>query len=448
MRSRARRRCSAPRRITGWRCAGRDRDRAAVHCRRGRRRAARVDASGNRPCVLARRGGGGSERASRPRPGPCRKRAAGEVHLLVHAINSALGAFGATIGLIEPVAISPLPAPQSLAELVADMDGRQGRHAADARHEPGLQRARRYRFRGARWRGCRSRSAWRFIADETAQASTGTSRNLTNTRAWSDARAFDGIVDDPAAADLAALRRPFGARGACCSAGQHQPDDQALVREYWQGLERNSGAAAISSRSGMRRCAAESCRTPRAATAGPAARDLASAAGPPPEPVSRGLKLLFRPDDDHLGRPLRRQCLAAGAAAPVHAADLGQRRADRAGNRRPARRSKPGMSVRSVPRRPSVRRRFWCCRARPTIASRCRSGSAGAHGGLGGRRRLRRVSAARRRRDPWLGAGDAFSKTGEQLCARRGCRHDRDRRARDLVREGTLAGFSKNPQFR
>ena len=44
-----------------------------------------------------------------------------EIHLLVNAINSALGAFGSTIGLIEPVAASAA-APQSLAELVADME--------------------------------------------------------------------------------------------------------------------------------------------------------------------------------------------------------------------------------------------------------------------------------------------------------------------------------------
>ena len=32
-----------------------------------------------------------------------------DLHLLVNAINSALGAFGSTIGLIDPVAASPLP---------------------------------------------------------------------------------------------------------------------------------------------------------------------------------------------------------------------------------------------------------------------------------------------------------------------------------------------------
>ena len=44
-----------------------------------------------------------------------------EVHLLAHAINGALGSFGATIRLIEPVAVSPASQQHSLQQLVADM---------------------------------------------------------------------------------------------------------------------------------------------------------------------------------------------------------------------------------------------------------------------------------------------------------------------------------------
>ena len=44
-----------------------------------------------------------------------------EIHLLADAINGALGAFGTTIRLIEPVAVSPTQQQQSLQELVADM---------------------------------------------------------------------------------------------------------------------------------------------------------------------------------------------------------------------------------------------------------------------------------------------------------------------------------------
>ena len=66
-----------------------------------------------------------------------------DVHLLVNAINSALGAFGATIGLIDPVAASPLPRAAIARRADRRHGGRQGRYAADARHEPGLQRARR-----------------------------------------------------------------------------------------------------------------------------------------------------------------------------------------------------------------------------------------------------------------------------------------------------------------
>src|SRR5207248_4548438 len=44
-----------------------------------------------------------------------------ELHMLGHAINGALGNFGATIRTIEPVAANPAPQRQGLAELVAEM---------------------------------------------------------------------------------------------------------------------------------------------------------------------------------------------------------------------------------------------------------------------------------------------------------------------------------------
>src|SRR5205823_12203066 len=43
------------------------------------------------------------------------------LHILGHAINSALGNFGTTIRVIEPVAANPSLQRQGLAELVADM---------------------------------------------------------------------------------------------------------------------------------------------------------------------------------------------------------------------------------------------------------------------------------------------------------------------------------------
>ena len=44
-----------------------------------------------------------------------------EIHLLADAINGALGAFGATIRLIEPVAVAAPSMRQSLKDLVDDM---------------------------------------------------------------------------------------------------------------------------------------------------------------------------------------------------------------------------------------------------------------------------------------------------------------------------------------
>ena len=110
MRSRARRRCSGPRRITGWRLSPAEiavalryiagavgaGPREWTQSETGRASwlaAAAEDLSAHRGRVLVHAGRGQPE----------------DVHLLVNAINSALGAFGATIGLIDPVAVSPLP---------------------------------------------------------------------------------------------------------------------------------------------------------------------------------------------------------------------------------------------------------------------------------------------------------------------------------------------------
>ena len=51
----------------------------------------------------------------------------------------------------------------------------------------------------------------------------------------------------------------------------------------------------------------------------------------PPEPPDDQLTLLFRPDPPFVGWTIRQQCLAAGAAAAPHQADLGQSVADRSG---------------------------------------------------------------------------------------------------------------------
>ncbi len=171
-----------------------------------------------------------------------------EVHLLADAINGALGAFGATIGLIEPVAASPIPQPQSLAELDRRHGGRQGRHAADARHQPGLHRARRSRFRRRRWSACRSRSSLALYPRRDRAGQHLARPEGARIRSLERCARVRRHRDDPAAAGAAALRRPFGARGARGAAGQHRArTDYELVREYWQRRARTAGAAATSS---------------------------------------------------------------------------------------------------------------------------------------------------------------------------------------------------------
>ena len=73
-----------------------------------------------------------------------------EVHLLADAINDALGAFGKTVRLIEPVAAAPMRQQQSLPELVADMAAGKVDTLLMLGDQPGLHRARRSRLRRRR----------------------------------------------------------------------------------------------------------------------------------------------------------------------------------------------------------------------------------------------------------------------------------------------------------
>ena len=121
-----------------------------------------------------------------------------------------------------------------------------------------------------------------------------------------------------------------------------------------------------------------------------------------------------------LGRPLRRQCLAAGDAAPVHPADLGQCGADRAGNGRPARPRDARMSSEIACRRhDSVRAPVFVLPGQAADCITLPLGFGRRAGGLGVGCRLRRLSAARRRRRRGSAQATSFSKTGEHVRARR-----------------------------
>ena len=95
------------------------------------------------------------------------------------AMNEALGNAGTTVSYAAPVVASPADGAASLAELVADMNARQGRRARDPRRQPGLHRA--GGSRTSRPRSTRSRRASTSASTTTRPPSsaTGTRRKRT-----------------------------------------------------------------------------------------------------------------------------------------------------------------------------------------------------------------------------------------------------------------------------
>ena len=126
------------------------------------------------------------------------------------------------------------------------MEAGQGRHAADARHEPGLQRARRSRFR----RGAEARAVLgqprRSIPTRPRRRALWLVPKSHEYETWSDARAFNGVatIQQPQVLPL------YGGHSAhevlAVLQGNTSPNPQELVREHWQALERTAGAAATS----------------------------------------------------------------------------------------------------------------------------------------------------------------------------------------------------------
>jgi hypothetical protein len=132
-----------------------------------------------------------------------------EIHMLAHAINGALGSFGNTLRLIEPVVVSPTVQRQSLAELVADMSAGKVDTLFMLETNPAYVAPADHDFVAALGRVPLS-VCLSACADETALASTWHLPAAHEYERWADAR-LRRDDHDPAAAGNAPLRRPVGA---------------------------------------------------------------------------------------------------------------------------------------------------------------------------------------------------------------------------------------------
>ena len=364
-----------------------------------------------------------------------------EVHLIADAINGALGAFGKTIGPIEPVAVSPMPQQQSLQELVADMTAGRVDTLLMLGTNPLYSAPVDLDFAAALKRVPLSVSL-ALYADETAAASTWLIPATHEYEAWSDARAFDGTVT----IQQPQVRRLYGGHSAqellAVLLADTSPDDYTLVRGYWQQEAQQKGNGNFeefwheSLRSGVVKDSAAAMIT--------AAPKSDFAAGlPPPAPAEAAITVLFRPDplvwdgrfaDNawllEMPRPFTRLTWDnAALIAPATAARLGIKTED-------------VLTIGANGH--SVRAPFFVLPGQAPDCITLPLGFGRRAGGLAvdvgfDAYQLRSIES------PWL-AQVRLSKTGDTLRLATTQGHDRVA-GRDLIHEGTLAEYQKNPHF-
>jgi molybdopterin-containing oxidoreductase family iron-sulfur binding subunit len=364
-----------------------------------------------------------------------------EVHLLADTINGALGAFGKTIRPIEPVAVSPMEHQQSLQELAADMTAGRVDTLLMLETNPVYSAPVDLDFAAALKRVPLSVSL-ALYGDETAAASTWLIPATHEYEAWSDARAFDGTVT----IQQPQVRTLYGGHSGqellAVLLADTSPDDYALVRGYWQQEAQQKGSGNFeefwheSLRSGVVK---DSAAAP--VTAAPKF-DLA-ADSLPLAPAEAAITVVFRPDplvwdgrfaDNawllEMPRPFTRLTWDnAALIAPATAARLDIKTED--------------VLIIGANGH-SVRAPFFVLPGQAPDCITLPLGFGRRAGGLG-------VDVGfdayplRSRESPWLTQA-TLSKTGDTLRLATTQGHDRVA-GRDLIHEGTLAEYQKNPHF-
>ncbi len=116
-----------------------------------------------------------------------------EVHALAHAMNQALGNNGKTVTYTDPVEGSPADQPESLRELVADMNAGKVDTLLIIGGNPVYNAPADLDFAGAlkkvQWKAYLG-----LYADETARQCIWTVPEAHYLESWGDVRAFDGTV--------------------------------------------------------------------------------------------------------------------------------------------------------------------------------------------------------------------------------------------------------------
>jgi MoCo/4Fe-4S cofactor protein with predicted Tat translocation signal len=156
-----------------------------------------------------------------------------DIHLLVDAINKALGAFGNTVHLIAPVLAHTGSMRQSIGELVQDMASGKVDTLLILDANPIYDAPADLDFAGTMRRVPFSVSL-ALYEDETALAANWRIPATHEYETWGDARAFDGTVT----IQQPQVRPLYGGRSAqqICAVlrGDFVSEDYKLLRDYWQ----------------------------------------------------------------------------------------------------------------------------------------------------------------------------------------------------------------------
>jgi len=157
-----------------------------------------------------------------------------EVHALAHAMNQALGNFGKTVTFTDPVEGNPSYHPDSLRQLVGEMNAGKvdtllilgGNPIYNAPADLDFAAA----LKKVEWKAYLG-----LYSDETARQCVWTVPEAHYLESWGDVRGFDGTVSfvQPLIAPL------YGGKTAleviATLAGQPEKSDHDLVQEYWKG---------------------------------------------------------------------------------------------------------------------------------------------------------------------------------------------------------------------
>jgi Fe-S-cluster-containing dehydrogenase component len=155
------------------------------------------------------------------------------VHALAHAINRALGNAGKTVTYTDPIEGNPSDQPESLRQLVADMNAGKVDTLLILGGNPVYNAPVDLDFSGAL-----RKVAWKaylgLYSDETARQCIWSVPEAHFLESWGDVRAFDGTVSfvQPLIAPL------YGGKTAleviATLGGQPDKSDHDLVQEYWR----------------------------------------------------------------------------------------------------------------------------------------------------------------------------------------------------------------------